>query len=275
MPPLPIGVVGTRSSHVTEFLRYLRRDARARVAAVVPDGGPLPEAVPVVDDVAGLVGRVAAAAVFVRDPAVHRAVAEPLLRAGMRVFVDKPLTAVPGDAEALLLAADAGGGAVTSFSALRWAPETLAFGREVARAGREGRVSAVGASGWADPDSAWGGARFYGAHPVELLAGFWGDGEVVVEAGPDRVTAHGRAPGPHCEVTLLSAPGTPFRVWWRDDAGDVVTREVAVGPGYFDPAARRIVDFLLGGAPPVPARDPVVSVRVTDALARAWEDARG
>lgn len=67
-----------------------------------------------------------AAIVSTRDPRSHRALAEPLLAAGLPVFVDKPFVADPVDAEVLVAVAERAGALLTSSSALRWHPTVLA-----------------------------------------------------------------------------------------------------------------------------------------------------
>lgn len=109
-----------------------------------------------------------AAIVATRDPAHHRALAEPLLRAGIPVFVDKPFVADLRDAEALVAAADRAGVLLTSSSALRWHPTVL----EAAQRWSAGPNAAqIRVTGPADPASPWGGRLFLGAHAVEAALG--------------------------------------------------------------------------------------------------------
>lgn len=109
-----------------------------------------------------------AAIVATRDPAHHRALAEPLLRAGIPVFVDKPFVAELRDAEALVAAAARAGVLLTSSSALRWHPTVL----DVAQRWSAGpNAVQIRVTGPADPASPWGGRLFLGVHAVEAALG--------------------------------------------------------------------------------------------------------
>ena len=235
------------------------------------------------------VGSAEGAIVFERDARRHRELAEPLLAAGLRVFVDKPLAASRADAEAILHAAGGGAGdgrgagdgqraAVASFSALRFLPEVATWRDGAAAALARGELSALWASGPADPDCPHAGARFYGIHTVELVAWALPDPDthrLDISAHRTEVGASLlRDDGVEVSAHLVDHPDAGFAVGWTGRDGTNHATEVPIGADYYAPATERILAFLAGGPPPVDAAGTVRAVAATDALASAWARAR-
>ncbi|WP_263121234.1 Gfo/Idh/MocA family oxidoreductase [Cellulomonas sp. RIT-PI-Y] len=208
-----LAVIGLASSHVDQIVRLAMtgRLGPARIGALIPaEHEPVPvERVEALRRAAGHRGQDGydVALVTTRDPATHRALAEPLLRAGVPVFVDKPFVADPADAAALVAVADRAGVPLTSSSALRWHPAVRAAarrwadggdgsGRDPATPGRTAKHPAdpatagltLGVSGPVDRGSPHGGRAFLGVHAVEAALGAL----ALRGAGLDR---SGRGPG--------------------------------------------------------------------------------
>ncbi|MFJ5993146.1 Gfo/Idh/MocA family oxidoreductase [Lentzea sp. NPDC092896] len=133
----------------------------ARLRAFLGDSVPLVEPL----DAGGLAGQVDAVLLCTRDGREHAAQALPLLRAGISVWVDKPLATREDDARAMVDAARTAGVVLACRSGLRDATAT----RETAGwlRSQEGPV-VVTIEGPADPDSPYGGLAHYGIHHVEL-----------------------------------------------------------------------------------------------------------
>lgn len=278
---LRLGIVGTESSHCAEFLTFLRSPegaGAAQLAAVWPGAGEPVEGADIVGRPEELPGRVDAVALFARDAREHLELAAPLLSAGLRVFVDKPLAASVADAERLLELAARHGGAVTSFSALRWAPEVLAWSREVARARREGTLLEVGAAGGANPNDPHAGAWFYGVHPVDMLASAVGGslltGETTLTHQPGLVESHWSVDGIELGLRLEANQAAPFGVWWAARDGSRKETVVPVGAGYFTTAAERILAFLSGNPGVGPEECLAVVARTQELVAtlRPWPE---
>lgn len=193
-----IGVIGTENSHADQFVRFLNIEERHpgnRVAALVGGRTERNEALCgtggvdlVVEDPSDLIGHVDAVIVCSRDGRAHREQAEPLLRAGLPLFVDKPLAASVGDAQALVAAAEHAGVPLVSGSALRYVPGTRAL---TEAAGRCGALRHVTLSGPADPESEYAGLFFYGIHLVEAALQLLGNPLVAPGSAATTVSRHG------------------------------------------------------------------------------------
>lgn len=270
-----IGVVGTESSHVDQFLRLLNVEHRhgdARVvalsggdternralaAAATTAGGT--DAPRLVDAPGDLVGAVDAVLICTRDGRAHRSEAVPLIEAGLPVFVDKPLAGSAADATAIVAAARAHGVPLYEGSALRFVPA-------VAELARAGRPVAVHVTGPADPAGPHGGLYFYGVHLAEAAFQLVGDGA----AGPVDVRV-GEASQPAARsdasrsrisvVTALTGIGdvhvtltfvagrVPFHATVVH-AGGVVARELALPHDYTAPVLDRFLAVAAKGEPP-------------------------
>src|SRR5690606_31436902 len=202
---LRIGIVGAESSHTAELLRLVNGEGRppgARVVAVAPvdvdarTAGIDPALV--VGSPDALVGAVDAALVLTRDGATHRALAGPLLAAGLPVWVDKPFATTVADARALIDTARRAGALVWSRSALRF-PAAV---RRAAGLAARGELRHLHLVGPADPASPYSGIAFYGIHLLEAAV------EVLGPAGYERApVAVQRTPRAVVATTVLA--GTP------------------------------------------------------------------
>lgn len=176
---LKLGIVGSDNSHAIAFSRLcnvsgdvkgvrvthlfgLEEARNAEVAAA----GRIPN---IVRDPREMIGQVDAVLVVFRHGDLHLRYALPFIRAGLGVFVDKPLAVKPADARRLVREALKAGTALTSFSTVRFAPETVKAAR-TARRGTNGGV----VFGPADPESPYGGLIFYGIHTVETMLEVFG-----------------------------------------------------------------------------------------------------
>jgi predicted dehydrogenase len=170
-----IGIVGTENSHVDHIVEYLNRDnARpgTRVAglaggdpahsAALADAGQIEHVVATVDELLPIAD---ALIVTDRHGGFHREHALPFVEAGRPVLIDKPLACDVADARAILDAAERSGALVTSYSTLRYLPDTEKL---VANLDSLGPLQTVVVSGPADPDSEYGGIFFYGIHTVDV-----------------------------------------------------------------------------------------------------------
>ncbi|MFF2267151.1 Gfo/Idh/MocA family oxidoreductase [Cellulosimicrobium cellulans] len=186
---LRLALVGLDSSHADHYARLVETERRwpgVRVVALV-EGEPARRAELAAAGgltlgageltVPDVVGRADVAIVAHRAGRLHGAAARTLLGAGVPVLVDKPFAASVADARATLDVARAHGTAVTTASALRFAPEVAAARAVLAARTAETAPTAEAAttspgpvvevSGPADPADERDGLFFLGIHVVE------------------------------------------------------------------------------------------------------------
>ncbi|WP_175009843.1 MULTISPECIES: Gfo/Idh/MocA family oxidoreductase [unclassified Cellulosimicrobium] len=286
---LRLALVGLDSSHADHYVRLVAAERRwpgVRLVALV-DGEPgrraelaaagghsLGAGDTTVPDV---VGKVDAAIVAHRAGRRHGAAARALLAAGVPVLVDKPFAASVADARATLDVARAHGTAVTTASALRFAPEVaaahaaLATDRTTAPPG-----PAVEVSGPADPDDERDGLFFLGIHVVEAARAVVGAppgaawSPPVVTRSADGIVATTRLGGVDVRLLLLDPVAHPtagFAVAVRTSRG-VERSEIVLDADYLAPVVEHGLAVLAPGTPtttPAAARttaDPDDTARV-------------
>ncbi|GHV00723.1 hypothetical protein FACS1894211_08720 [Clostridia bacterium] len=188
-----IGILGSENSHADAFAAYFNvplADGRfrfpdIRVTAVC---GDYPESNRELAEKYGLesiaerpedmAGRVDAAAVTARDGRRHAAFARPCIARGMPVWIDKPFTADPREAESLARFARDAGAPLAGGSSLKDARELKPLQKAVAQgAARGGAVSAP-----IFMNSEYGGFWFYASHAVELCLSTFGWAPAAVTA---------------------------------------------------------------------------------------------
>lgn len=191
--PIRVGIIGLDTSHAPAFMKLFNNTDAAdhvpgcRVVAAYPQGSRdiessvsrVPEytkimheaGVEIVDSIDDLLTKVDAVLLESNDGRVHLEQAAPVLAAGKRVFIDKPLAGSLADAIAIFKLAEHHGTPVFTASGLRFGEAT----QEVRR-GLVGKV--LGASTYSPcsleathMDLAW-----YGIHGCEALFTMMGTG---------------------------------------------------------------------------------------------------
>lgn len=273
---LRLALVGLDSSHADHYVRLVEVERRwpgVRVVALV-DGEPARRAelaaagglslgageVTVPD----VVGRVDAAIVAHRAGRLHGTAARTLLRAGVPVLVDKPFAASVADARATLDVARAHGTAVTTASALRFAPEVAAAGAVLAAHTAETAPTAEAAptspgpvvevSGPADPADERDGLFFLGIHAVEAARAVVGGprgaewAPPVVTTSADAIVATTRLGSVPVRLRFLDPgahPAAGFTVAVRTPRG-VDRSEVVLDADYLAPVVEHALAVLAG-----------------------------
>ncbi len=191
--PIRVGIIGLDTSHAPAFMKLFNNAEAAdhvpgcRVVAAYPQGSRdiassvsrVPEytkvmqeaGVEIVDSIDELLTKVDAVLLESNDGRVHLEQAAPVLAAGKRVFIDKPLAGSLADAIAIFKLAEHHGTPVFTASGLRFGEATQAV-----RHGSLGKV--LGASTYSPcsleathMDLAW-----YGIHGCEALFTLMGTG---------------------------------------------------------------------------------------------------
>lgn len=258
-----IGIVGIENSHAHEIIRYLNvvqpADMPLRVTALVA-GTPertrelaeLGAVDTIVTSAADLIGQIDALIVTSRDGALHRDLAVPFLEKGIPVWVDKPLAANVAHAQDIVAAAKRGNALLTSSSALRWVPDTVAIADDLASVGE---LQTVTLTGPADPASEYSGIFFYGIHIADvaqrLIPG--GPGVIGIETTRGAIIARYRSGDVLVTLEFIkpdSAGRVPFRATVVGSHG-VISREIVLGEDYVQPGVNAFAQMLATGKTPI------------------------
>jgi predicted dehydrogenase len=171
-----IGIVGSDNSHALAFAKLANIDRalgeRCRVVGIW--GADSAQAKSIAEEAQierfverpeALVDEVDLAVIVDRHGDLHAEHGLPFIERGMPVFIDKPFAIKLDDCRRMIDAARKSGSAVTSFSALRYAPAI----EELAAALPElGAIKAAHFAGPCDFASPYGGPFFYATHVVEM-----------------------------------------------------------------------------------------------------------
>lgn len=276
-----IGIVGSDNSHADRFSELVNLDDRsphldgARVDYIygrdaartqeVATNNRIPH---IVADPREMLGHVDAVMVVFRHGGLHAEHARPFIEAGIPVFVDKPFTIDPAEAQALIDLAQARKAPITSYSTVRWASHT---GRFRARMGELGGVPAALYTSPADRQSGYGGLAFYGVHAVELMHALHGIGVQAI-----RAVEHGNgciavaaqyARGPLVTLQLLKDTAVRFEMT-AYGVTEVVHEPLDMSDSYLN-GMQAFLDMVRTGQPPLPYEEMVETVRVVDAIERS------
>ena len=266
--PLCIGMIGLDTSHSVEFTTRLNHSDHpqhvpgGRVTVAFPTFSPDmawsrdrvgvftqemrdKHSVTIVDSIEKVIAACDAVLLCSLDGRPHLEQARPVLEAGKRVFVDKPVAGTLRDAATLYRLAKETGTPMFSASAVRWYPSVI----EVARAD-VGTVRSAFSYGPAPLEPTHPDLFFYGIHPAEALFTVLGPGCHAVR----RVTT------PHTSIVIGEwADGRlgtlhAMHRWPADykviKFGDERIVEQAVS-GDYTPMLREIITFFQTGTAPV------------------------
>lgn len=273
--PLRLGIIGLDTSHVPAFTKMFNAKtpesglAGMRVVAAFPGGSEDIASsrdrvagftedlrkldVEIVDSVAALLPKVDAVLLESVDGRKHLEQVLPVFKAGLPVFIDKPLAGDLTDALAIDLLAKKYKARWFSSSSLRFSPDIFRY-----REDPELKKQIRGAAAWSpcSLEPSHTDLYWYGVHGVEILYTAMGQG---------------------CKsVTRTHTDGTDLvvGVWdggrigtfrgirdGRADYGLVVfgTKQVEVGGKYagYAPLVHKIADFFVGGEAPVSPEETV------------------
>lgn len=260
-----IGIIGTENSHVDHIIDHLNTRQGPRVVAVSGGHSERNESLRamgslerIVDAPEDLLSLVDAVVVADRHGDLHRAHAVPFLREGLPVFVDKPLACTVEDASAIVAESMAHNAPLTSFSALRWIPDTEALAAEAP-------ARRVVTSGPVDPASPHGGIFFYGIHPVDVALRLAPGPirSVGVTRLSDRISVRAEVGDTEVEINLMlgEAPFTGSR--------DGVERTLELDEHYFVPGLKAFLDMIATRRQPIGHDDLLRPVHLLNAVAKA------
>jgi len=275
-----VGIIGTENTHVDQIVEYLnlrQLGGETRVVALSGGAGERNDQLRehgrierIVDEPTELLGLVDAVVVTDRHGGLHREHALPFLAEGLPVWVDKPLACGLADAETIVAAAREHDAPLTSYSALRWIPDTEAL---AARAATLGATQLVITTGPADPASPYAGIWFYGIHPVDVALRLVPGpiGEVRVERAADTIVATAEVGHTRVMVNLVK-PGPAGQVPFH---GMVVGRTAVAASAltldewYVAPGIETFLRMAQSRRPPIDYADLLRPIQFLDAVAGA------
>ena len=262
-----VGIIGLDTSHVIAFTKVLNDPnappelASCRVVAAYPKGSPDIESsvsrvpryteeirtlgVKIVDTIDDLLREVDAVLLETNDGRPHLAQVRPVLKAGKRVFIDKPIAGSLKDAITIFHEAQEAGVPIFSSSSLRFGKNTQA-----ARAGAYGKIISCETHSPASLEKTHPDLFWYGIHGVESLFTVMGTGcESVTRTSVDgKIVVTGKWKGGR---TGIFREGRGYGGSAKGDKG-----EGAVGSyDSYRPLIVEIVKFFRTGKPPVTAEE--------------------
>lgn len=279
---LRAGIIGTDTAHAPELTNLFRMhpEWKIRVVAAVQAGSPdLPVSaervakgaallharfgVEIVGSIEDLLPRVEVVLLEGVDGRAHLAQATPVLQAGKRLFIDKPLAASLEDARRIVQLSRETGTPFFSCSSYRFHPDVPRLRDEPG----VGRVSEVQTSSPFSTLEFHPDLYFSGIHGVEALYAILGPGCVSVSRkaknGADITTGrwsdgrigiyHGPAPGEKVPTIRVSGP-----------MGSIE----ALGDGGCQGLARAIAQFFQTGRPPV---NPAETIEIFEFMTAAQQ----
>ena len=197
-----VGIIGLDTSHVSAFTKALNNPdatgdlAACQVVAAFPEGSRDIESslsrvpkyteemknmgVEIVPSIDELLTRVDAVLLETNDGRPHLEQVLPVLKAGKRVFIDKPIAGSLSDAILIFEAAEKYGVPLFSSSSLRFGSDT-----EAVRSGSIGRVTHAETSSPAKTEVTHPDLFWYGIHGVESLFTVMGTGCISVKRSLD------------------------------------------------------------------------------------------
>jgi predicted dehydrogenase len=280
---LRAGVIGTDTSHVPAFAELFRvhPEWKIKVVAAFKGGSPdLPPSadrlekfattmrekhqVEIVNSIEELLPKVDVVLLQSLDGRVHLEQVRPVLKAGKRVFIDKPIAASAQDARRIVELSKATG--TPFFSA-----STARFGTDMRRLRENpgvGKVTKVQGSSSISKLKGHPDLAFYGIHGVEALYAVMGRGCVSVtrsvEDGADITT--GKWKDGRIGVYYSPRKGEkvpPVKVWGTEGTTEFVRDPKARS---YEDLVRAVAEFFHTGRPPV---DPAESIEVMEFIEAA------
>ena len=178
-----IGIIGAENSHAGQVAKLINVDKGIKGFAVTHLWGEKPEfsaktaemgKIPtIVKTPADMLGKVDGVMLDHRDGKFHLAAARPFVKAGIPVFVDKPMSCSLAEAKSFLTFRKACHAPVCTMSSIYYHEDMPAFRKRLAKIGK---IRLLRLSGPGDWNSQWGGIWFYGIHQVELMIHLLGTG---------------------------------------------------------------------------------------------------
>ncbi len=277
-----MGIVGAENSHARNMAKNLNVDKHVRgfrvthlwgetrkFARQTAQVGEIPNIVSRPKD---MLGQVDCVMVCHRDGGPHVAAARPFVKAGLPVFIDKPLSTSLAQAKSLMRLRKETGAPIVSSSALplqRCARETR---QEL---GKLGTLHWLHLSGSGDWRSKYGGIFFYGIHQADLLVELVGTDARHVWMTTNRDRTNILVNFPDGLTAVLSVvPGA--RGWTVDARGDkgMLQKPFTMDPNSHLVTARLVTRMFRTGVEPIEQTRMLAPVALLEAARKSRERGR-
>lgn len=184
-----IGIIGTENSHALHFARYFNlpdpktgkmHHDDVRVVAILGDEESTSTIVRetgvefVAEKPEDFFGRVDAVMITCRKGSLHREYALPFVEKGMPLFIDKPFTSNPAEAEDLMARIKASGSKVMGGSGCKYPSAIKEIHDLVADLRSKGEFMSAAMNFRVILDSPYDGLYFYAPHLVEMCLACFG-----------------------------------------------------------------------------------------------------
>ncbi len=275
---LNIGIVGAET-HTAQFCQIINAEHRIRgvrvshvwgrtasIARAAATAGRIPHTV---KNPADLIGVVGAAVVDHLHGKHHLPSAQPLLEAGMPLFIDKPLCCGKSEGKRFLARAAELGVPVCSFSVM---PMQAAFVALKKQARKLGEIYAVVSTGPCDITSRYGGIFFYGIHQVEMILRLLGyevsHAQVAKGRGKNHVATLAYKDGRVATMNLMAEGGGLFHLSVIGAKGRI-DQAIHYDENIFFPGVRSFVRMFRTGKTDETTESMLVPVAVLEALEKS------
>jgi len=277
---LRIGMIGSENSHskaVSKLINVEKAIKGVKVVSVwgetgafakeTAEAGQIPKIVKRPTD---MIGEVDGVMIDHRHGKYHLPVATEFVKAGIPVFVDKPLCCSLAEGKKYLKLAKQKGVPTTSFSSI---PTQKAFRKFQEQVAALEQVVGGGSAGPCDLKSKYGGVFFYGIHQIDALIELFGTDVTHVELNKNRaqglgilyykdgkiVTMHCLKGGAHTFQFMAHGKSIVHFVLTKRDKNPYLT------------STKMWIDMMRTGKEPIEHRRMLAPVAVLEALQKALD----
>jgi len=276
---MKIGIIGAENSHAAAIAKLINVDKKIEDCEVTMLWGETKEfaektqkdgQIPaVVADYHEMLGKVDGVIIDHRDGKYHLPAATPFVKAGVPVFVDKPLCCDLAEGKRFLKLARKCKTPVTSFSIVSRQGSFAEFKKELAGLGNLAMGVSVGPC---DIESQWGGIFFYGIHQVDLLLAAFGTEVVSAQVNLNGDYSTGTLyykSGFVATMSLLKKNAPGFGVLAVGEKGTLYRPIVYDADSPFMQSTRTVVTMFRTRSEPEPYADILARIAVLQALQRS------
>ena len=283
---LKIGIIGTENSHAMAFSKIINLPDPVTGTLAYPDArvvgvyGPDLDSAHMVaekakvdfiaDSPSDFFGKVDAMIITCRRGSVHSQYTRPFIKAGMPVFLDKPITADYAQAQELIALAKEKNSLLCGGSGCKLAYDVLTL-KDHADSCKEAGKFISGVINFPDyPDSEYDGFYFYASHLTEMELTIFGYDPVSVIASEknNMVTAILRYPS--FDIALQYTPHAAANSCTIYSQERNYTREIDISRIYNHEVAE-FIKMIQTGTPPQSYEDLIKPVAVIQAVIRSLE----